>query len=138
LINYDAVEPYAEFYFNTIISIENVINAFNEIVQSARSINNSFKTIHDYGKIIEEIDKRNKFDITIFTLPAFLIFDFGLHYIPTIINLILSKTQEIYKKYLYTSIIEMYNSSHLHIHHRIIALYNVEFKYLYFQLLVER
>jgi hypothetical protein len=46
-------EPYAEYYFNTITSIEDAINAFNDVIQHERCINNSFKIIHDYGSIIE-------------------------------------------------------------------------------------
>jgi hypothetical protein len=46
LTNNEASEPFAEYYFSTITSIEDVINAFNEVIQHERNINNSFKIIH--------------------------------------------------------------------------------------------
>jgi uncharacterized protein Veg len=42
--------------------MEDVINVFNEVVEHERSINNSFKIIHDYGRIIEEIDRVDNHD----------------------------------------------------------------------------
>jgi hypothetical protein len=56
LINNEVSEPFVEYYFNTITSIEDVINAFNEGVEYERNINNSFKIIHGDKRLIEEID----------------------------------------------------------------------------------
>jgi hypothetical protein len=86
LTNIEAAEPFAEYYFHTITSMEDVINAFNEVVEHERNINNSFKIIHDYGRIIEEIDRVDNHDNIIYTHSTPLIVDSGLHSIPTIIN----------------------------------------------------
>jgi hypothetical protein len=92
-----------------------VINAFNEVVQHEGSINKSFKIIHDYGRIIEEIDRVDNYDNISYTHSTFLIVDSCLHSIPTIINLNLPKTLDVYKEYLNMSIIEMRNNIHLDI-----------------------
>jgi hypothetical protein len=83
---------------NTITSIEDVINSFNEVVQHEQSINNSFKIIHDYGRIIEEIDRIDSHENITYTHSAPLIVDSGLHSIPIITNLNLPKTLEVYKE----------------------------------------
>jgi hypothetical protein len=55
-------EPFAEYYFNTITSIDDIIKALNDVIQHERCSNNFFKIIHDYGRIIEEIDRVNNHD----------------------------------------------------------------------------
>jgi hypothetical protein len=58
LINNDASEPYVEYYFNSITLIDDVIRAFDDVIQHERNINNSFKIIHDYGRIMEGLWKK--------------------------------------------------------------------------------
>jgi hypothetical protein len=82
---------------------------------------------------IEEIDRVDNHDYISYIHSAPLIIDSGLHNIPTIMNLNLPKTLDVYKEFLNTNIIEMYNNIHLDTKHRIIGLYNVVFKVCIFK-----
>jgi hypothetical protein len=44
----NAEDATVEYYFNTIASIEDVINAFDEVVRQENNVNPSFKIVHDY------------------------------------------------------------------------------------------
>jgi hypothetical protein len=138
LTNNEIIEPFVEYYFNTITSIDDVNNSFNDVVKHERDVNNSFKIIHDYGRIIEEIDRVDNHDNITNTHSAPLIVDSGLHYIPTIINLNLPKTLDVNKEYLNMSIIQMCNNINLDTKHRIIGLYNVVFKKVKFKTTIGR
>jgi GT2 family glycosyltransferase len=68
-------------------SFEDIIRAFDDVIQHKRSINNSFKIIHNYGMIIEEIDRVDNHDNITYIHSTPFRADSGLHSIPTIINI---------------------------------------------------
>jgi hypothetical protein len=73
-----------------------VIEAIDNFVQHEWNINNSFKIIHDYRRIIEEIGRVDSHNNITHTHSSPLIFDSGLHNIPTIININVPKSLDMY------------------------------------------